>query len=438
MRHRTPGLGARRALPAQAVACLLALAAPAIGATVEVSAEQDLINVANKARPGDILRVEEGEYSGGVLEGRDVTILGQGSVHLRGRVTLTGGGVVLHGLTWKDQDSQLLDIRSARNTVRKCVFRRFGRAGPSKAIWIRESGDYSHNTIEDCLFEDWGGTTYHSSCIKIGQHTNRDAHRGTVVRNCVFRRGAVGGNSPAIQPFCPSLIEGNVIHDCEDGIETKGSNMVVRNNVVYRCSGGEAMSNRSGSNNLFEGNLLYDIPTYAWQIWTGGNNVWRNNVVVSCGRIAHIKGGSTSSGRAADVLLINNTFVNNERGISWHNREFAPVGVRVVNNIFVGRGTRPVIESPRQGDSVAEYTEDYNLVDGYSPPAGRACGPHTIMGKAPLFTDPGERDFRLLRGSPGTDAGLTDPALVPATDRAGTPRPQGSGVDMGAFERGPE
>ena len=417
-------------------ACALSvlLCGLALSAERAISLGEDLIAIANAAKPGDALLVRPGQYPGGTLRRSGVTIRGEGRVLIQGRLTLEASNVTLEGLTWEDQNSQLLDIRGARNLVRKCSFRRFGLKAASKAIWIRDTGNYSHNVIEECLFEDWGGKRYHSSCIKVGQYTNRDAHVGTIIRNCTFRRGAVGGNNPAIQPFCAATIEGNTIHDCEDGIEVKGNHMVVRNNVVFRCFGGEAMSNRSGSGNLFEGNLLYDIPMGAWQIWTGRGNVWRNNVVVNCGRIAQLKGHNVPEARAADALIINNTFVGCTRGITWNNRKFAPVGIRILNNIFVGKGGKPVIESPKQAESTAEYVEDYNFVVGYGPPVGRALGAHSAMGKAPLFVDAGKRDFRLRPGSPGIDAGLLDPEIRPKADKAGVPRPQGEGVDMGAFE----
>ena len=390
---------------------------------------QDLIAAINAASPGHTLAVAPGEYPGGTIRRSGVTVHGggDGMVCVTGTIDLRADRVVLDGLTWEDRNGQCLEIRGRGNVVRRCVFRRFGKRGASKGIWIREDGDHGRNTIEDCLFEDWGGTAYHRSCIKIGQQGHSNAFCGTVVRRNTFRHGAVGGNNPAIQPFCPSLIEANTIHDCEDGIEVKGSHMVVRNNTVYRCHGGEAMSNRSGSHNLFEGNLLTDIPTYAWQIWTGRANVWRNNVVARCGRIAHIKGGNRPSQRAEDALLINNTFVGNHRGVSWHNRTCPPRNVRFVNNIFVGTGSSAIEPA---GDGL--YAEDYNLFFRFTSP--KQPGQHSIVGKDPQFVDAAARDYHLLPTSPARDAGLSTGLDVPSHDRNGVPRPCGKAVDIGACE----
>ena len=389
----------------------------------------DLVAAINAAEPGDVVIVPPGKYRGGTIirDGVTVRATPEPGAVVTGGVNLRANDVVLEGLLWQDLNDQLLQVRGSRNVIRNCRFRRFGLSGPAKAIWIREDGSYNDTVIEGCLFEDWGGKTYHSSCVKIGQAGFGDAHSGTIVRNCILRRGAVGGNSPALQPFCPSLLEGNTIHDCEDGIEVKGSHMVVRDNVVYRCHGGEAMSNRSGSHNLFEGNLLTDIPTYAWQIWTGRANVWRNNVVARCGRIAHIKGGNRPSQRAEDALLINNTFVGNHRGVSWHNRTCPPRNVRFVNNIFVGTGSSAIEPA---GDGL--YAEDYNLFFRFTSP--KQPGQHSIVGKDPQFVDAAARDYHLLPTSPARDAGLSTGLDVPSHDRNGVPRPCGKAVDIGACE----
>jgi len=50
----------------------------------------------------------------------------------------------------------------------------------------------------------------------------------------------------------------------------------------------------------------------------------------------------------------------------------------------------------------------------------------------PLFVNPGSGNFSLQSGSPAIDAGVILTEV--ASDIAGTPRPQGTGYDIGAFE----
>jgi hypothetical protein len=51
----------------------------------------------------------------------------------------------------------------------------------------------------------------------------------------------------------------------------------------------------------------------------------------------------------------------------------------------------------------------------------------------PLFVSPATGDFRLSSGSPAIDVGTTRGA--PDHDLDGYLRPQGAGVDIGAYER---
>ncbi len=55
------------------------------------------------------------------------------------------------------------------------------------------------------------------------------------------------------------------------------------------------------------------------------------------------------------------------------------------------------------------------------------------MNKDPLFKDVANRDFTLTPESPAIDAGVVLPAPF-NVDRLGTPRPQGSASDLGAYE----
>jgi len=290
------------------------------------------------AAAGDRILVAPGEYAESInvtLSRIVVAATRPGRVRLDGRLTLRCNDTVIDGLSWSGHNGgAILNIYGKRNIVRRCRFREFGRKFACKGIWIRQTGDHGDNRIEHCLFEDWTGHGS-SSCIKVSQNGSETAFTGTVIRNNVFRRGNRPGNNTAIQIYCPTLVENNIIYDCVDGIEGKGGGNTIRHNVVFRCSGAEAMSNRSGSNNLFENNLLFE-NTLAWEIYSGTNNIWRNNVVLNCRMIARIKRGGPGGFRK--MLLENNLFAANRRGFSWDDVTCPADHIHFHKNTFIGGG----------------------------------------------------------------------------------------------------
>ena len=290
------------------------------------------------AAPGDRILLAAGTFAEDVkitLDRLSVAAAGSDQPKLKGRLTLECNDAVLDGLSWSGHNGgAIVNIYGKRNTVRRCRFREFGQEHACKGIWIRQTGDHGDNRIEHCLFEDWTGQGS-SSCIKVSQNGSENAFTGTVIRHNVFRRGNRPGNNTAIQIYCPTLVERNIIYDCVDGIEGKGGGNTIRNNVVFRCSGAEAMSNRDGSNNLFENNLLFE-NVLAWEIYSGSNNTWRNNIVLSCQMIGRIKRGGPEGFRG--MVVENNLFSANRRGFSWNDVTCPADHIHFRNNTFIGGG----------------------------------------------------------------------------------------------------
>ncbi len=99
--------------------------------------------------------------------------------------------------------------------------------------------------------------------------------------------------------------------------------------------------------------------------------------------------------------------------------------------------TDPTSRTFQNVGATASLTFTHNLLDAMPCTAvtggngGLFCGNGNSAGQ-PLFLDAANGDFRLGLGSAARDAGLT--AGAPTVDLNGTPRPQGPGIDMGAFE----
>ncbi len=77
--------------------------------------------------------------------------------------------------------------------------------------------------------------------------------------------------------------------------------------------------------------------------------------------------------------------------------------------------------------AVSQTTIDHNLFYG----DGGVMGTDVVIGD-PKFRNAAAGDFYLLSGSPAIDAG--SPSGAPGTDFDGRTRPQGAGVDIGAYE----
>ncbi len=84
-----------------------------------------------------------------------------------------------------------------------------------------------------------------------------------------------------------------------------------------------------------------------------------------------------------------------------------------------------IIWNMDQDFSKTDATIRHSILPGGAPGEGN-------LDLDPLFVDPENGDYRLQPNSPAIDAGTLDGA--PQNDLDGTPRPQGAGIDMGAFE----
>jgi hypothetical protein len=133
-----------------------------------------------------------------------------------------------------------------------------------------------------------------------------------------------------------------------------------------------------------------------------------------------------------DIDLINNT-VHASRSSIWV--EGLTGRVRVANNVFSGNAWN-------NGVYVYEDNQNYvtieqNLIDAVigrswdDPAMVELIGTGAVLA-APGFRDPKADDYRLTAGSPAIDRGLRGPA--PSKDHDGRRRPEGAGIDLGAFE----
>ena len=245
----------------------------------------------------------------------------------------------------------------------------------------------------------------------------------------------------AIQSLADNAtISNNLIEDFRgDGIRALGDDSIYENNTIRNCvdvddnhddgiqswSVGNDGNVGTGfvSNVIIRGNLIVDgdEPNRNFQcnmhglgLFDGTFRNWtvENNVII----VNHWHGVSFFGSQ--DVLVTNNTIIDRDPsdniGPPWvlledHKNGTPPSGGIIQNNLadrFTGKGDTTI-------QSNIQVTNRYNE----------------------FFVDAGNLQFDLNPGSDPIDSGVTDNS--PNIDYTDSPRPQGAGVDIGAYEFSP-
>jgi len=271
------------------------------------------------------------------------------------------------------------------------------------------------------------------------------------------------------------------------GVDCVGvDNLWVVNNHVYNVPSIGIYCKGGATNVLIENNLVENVygegimlgqQTDPWRLSTpyevtGG--VARNNVIVNT------QESCLATSASKNIKIINNTCYDTARtrqgAIHISNQsdcmsdynggsgvppytpvcasrgDAAGVNLEISNNVIVADGARPVVKI----DSLALATSTdlvmnnnlYWTLDGSQPHFCQECSlPGSVLSNwqtskgwenstliaDPLFKNASGGDYRLADNSPALDVGASLATDVPK-DFANTPRPQGSGWDIGAFE----
>jgi len=218
----------------------------------------------------------------------------------------------------------------------------------------------------------------------------------------------------------------NRVHDLKrlgiyvDSWDKHTYNIEVYKNVVYNIVENDGFTVASES-----GGLLENIKIY--------NNIAYDNG--TCGISISRNGGPLYQHPMKDIKVINNTFCNNGSG-SWgggicvDNPDAQNVVIR--NNMCSQNLSFQIAAEPDVPTQV--FKVDHNLIDGYRGYDGEMYGSDYVE-EFPRFVDPYGADFHLQSTSPAINKGSSIDA--PSDDYDGTPRPQKTGYDIGAYEYAP-
>jgi parallel beta-helix repeat protein len=370
-----------------------------------------LQHAADMAGPGDTVSVHGGNYAGAYLETSGTSsqpivfqAFGDETPSITADNSRTPDGFNLEGASWVTVQGFTINGRSRAGI----------RAVTCAHVTLRNNHADGNGT--------WGIFTGFCDDLLIENNVaaNSGEQHGIYVSNSgdrpVIRGNTIYGNSNAGIHMNGDGSEGG------DGII---SNAIVENNIIYDNgrAGGSGINCDGVQDSIIRNNLIYDEHASGislYQIDGGGpstGNLVANNTVLvaSDGRWAlNIQDGA-----------INNTVYNN---ILWNAHSF--------------RGTLDISE-----DSLPGYAADYNAVmDRFTTDGGDSVltlaqwrqqtgqDAHSFASTpGALFVDAGGDDYQLTATSPALDAG-TALADVP-TDIVGVARPQGSGFDVGAYEK---
>ncbi len=180
-----------------------------------------------------------------------------------------------------------------------------------------------------------------------------------------------------------------------------------------------------------------------WKRRDENNKFTLTNILSYNNEEAGIKISSPESITSGDyfINIYNSVFYDNgEQGIVSRNFN-AGINSRleIYNNIFLHNGyyneedsscCYPSISFGENSNAVSNYNIFYDNWDGDVAWAGE--GPNSLLGIDPKFVSASTNDFHLLQNSPAIDKGKDIPEVT--IDFDGNDRPNGSSLDMGAFE----
>jgi parallel beta-helix repeat protein len=388
---------------------------------------------ASSVGPGSTVIVRSGDYAERVqvthsgASGAPITFQAQGTVTVRG-FTVRADYIALIGFDISNTPDEWDDgwgifLQGSDCLIEDNYVHYATRGGIS--IWA-SPGDY--------------GNTSH--CIVRDNRLYRNAMAGIAVSG---RNNLVEGNEiwGTIQ-YHPNWTNPPEWVDA-DGMRFFGSGHTIRGNYIHDISlqdpenvdphidcfqtWGDSDA-EAGHDIIFEQNRCVNLNQgmYAFMLKDAHNLTIRNNIIQAFG------GVNTGAGGNNYLTIVNNVFASD---LSFSSAvgiglEDCPKTL-IENNAFYDIPGRAISTDGRSGQGLSiGYNSVYHS-DGAAPPGSPY--PNDLWNVDPLFVKAAKADFHLRSGSPLIDAG--DPLDSVTNDFDGTPRPQGAGYDIGAFERRP-
>lgn len=252
-----------------------------------------------------------------------------------------------------------------------------------------------------------------------------------------------------------SLIEGNVAYGSRAShgiyVANAGSDdTVVRANDIHDNAvngihfNGDASLGGDGVHTglLVDGNRIWNNAANGIDADGVRDSTFQNNLVFDNGRHALRAFAIDAAAGPRRLTVVNNTFVDNGGWAVKLTQDDG--GHSLFNNILLSDAGSIVVERP------GGLLSDFNVVESAFSDDGEdtvlSLGEWQALGfdadsfgakLNKLFQKPNKSDYHLRRKSPALDVGAAklDGTKAPGADLDGVERPQGTGPDLGAYER---
>ncbi|MBI4557721.1 MAG: right-handed parallel beta-helix repeat-containing protein [Candidatus Hydrogenedentes bacterium] len=271
----------------------------------------------------------------------------------------------------------------------------------------------------------------------------------TILSGCVFSNNSGQFSSPALSMSGNAAVEYCVFLDNYSQYGITGAVSIGGTATLWRCSfhgnrsgsgfgnddRGGAVSVGSGQVKILDSTFVNNAARFGGAIYFYTNAsaevtncIFYNNSAttsgavglntVTCDDYGFCTGGTV---QFTNCIFVGNRALDGAGGVTAD-----PVIARFRNCILWGNTPDQIYYTWAAGlEEWMQLKVDYSLVQGGWEGIGN-------LDADPLFIDSSNGDLRLRAGSPAIDAGTLDGA--PEVDIRGVARPQGAGVDMGAYE----
>ena len=423
---------------------LLVLATPAarcvVAETFEIGPSvagsdcvEEFETVANRLQPGDTLVLRGGHYVQSCR--RALNIQGTAGQPILIRAA-EGERPVLTRPEHNRNTENNIEIIDARHvTIQGLEF-----AGGS--IGVRLMGDTRDFELAHSVIRDTGNTAFAAntgSSMRLALHHNTIHTTGQSSGETEGEGFYLGCHDGSCQ-VSDSRIEHNVLYNLQskgaggnDGIELKpgsGGNLIAHNRITgqnqvhdFPCVlvYGDVDDVNIVENNVFEN------CTEGIQVVTDA--IVRGNVVIDSRQAGIVVRRHRTVGAPANVAVVNNTIVSRIPAAAglylalWRAND-----VLVFNNAVLGRDTIAI-----KGWSLRRAQYASNWTDGYL--RGMPLGQKGVRVDRARSYNIDTTTIASLALAWFEDAGFPSPVATGSLDVQSTPRPQGSGIDIGAIEK---